>query len=313
MSVSRTLMLALWFVVVVSTAAAQQPFVTDDADTTPKGRFHFEFSNEFDWLQRESFPSLRQNTADFELDYGLFDGVEIGIESPLLAIFIAPGNNARSVSGLGDTNLSLKYNFLKERENSRAPALAINFNLELPTGNSKRQLGSGLADFYMNGILQKSLTKKTKLRLNGGILFSGNETTGVVGIKTRGTVFTGGASMVKELSSKLQLGIELTGAKARNLGLGKGQLQTLVGGNYKLKDNLSFDFGVVGGKDAASPRAGIQLGISIDRYGEEGDYGEQEKNRTWSITGALLAEGYGSDGNIDRFHSRFVGDYCLVS
>ena len=256
-------MLALWFVVVVSTAAAQQPFVTDDADTTPKRHFHFEFSNEFDWLQRESFPNLKQNTADFELDYGLFDRVEIGVESPLLTIINAPGT--RSVSGLGDTNVSLKYNFLKERENSRAPALAVAFNLELPTGDTKRQLGSGLSDFYTNAILQKSLTSKTKLRLNGGILFSGNETTGVVGIKTRGTVFTGGASLVKQLSPKLQLGMELTGALAGNQGLGKGQLQTLFGGNYQIKNNFSFDFGVVAGKYAASPRVGIQLGISIDR------------------------------------------------
>ena len=79
MPVSRKLMLALLFVVVASTARAQQPFVTDDADTTPKGHFHFEFSNEFDWLQREAFPSVKQNTADFELDYGLFDRLEIGI------------------------------------------------------------------------------------------------------------------------------------------------------------------------------------------------------------------------------------------
>lgn len=265
MPVSRKLMLALWLVVVVSTATAQQPFVTDDADTTPKGHFHFEFSNEFDWLQRETFPSVKQNTADFELDYGLLDRIEIGIEAPLLTIWNAPGNHPRTVSGLGDTNLSLKYNFLKERENSRAPALAITFNLELPTGDTRRQLGSGLADFYMNGIVQKSLTRKTKLRLNGGILFSGNETTGVVGIKTRGTVFTGGASIVRQLSPKLQLGIELSSAIERSQGLGKGQLQTLFGGNYQLRNNLSFDFGVVGGKYAASPRAGIQLGISIDR------------------------------------------------
>ena len=265
MPIFRKLMLACSFVVVVSTASGQQPFVTDDADTTPKGHFHFEFSNEFDWLQRAAFPSIKQNTADFELDYGLFNQLEIGIESPLLTIFNSPGTNPRTVSGLGDTNLSLKYNFLKEREKSRAPALAIAFNLELPTGDTKRQLGSGLADFYMNAILQKSLTKETRLRVNGGVLFSGNETTGVVGIKTRGTVFTGGASIVKQLNTKLQLGIELTGALARNQGLGKGQLQTLFGGNYQLRNNLSLDFGVVGGTYAASPRAGIQLGISIDR------------------------------------------------
>src|SRR6266550_5778469 len=42
------------------TARAQQPFVTDNTDTTPKHHFHFEFSNEFDLLQRSALPSLRQ-------------------------------------------------------------------------------------------------------------------------------------------------------------------------------------------------------------------------------------------------------------
>jgi hypothetical protein len=264
MPVSRKLLLVLSFFVVVPTATAQQPFVTDDADTTPKGHFHFEFSNEFDWLQREAFPSVKQNTADFELDYGLFDRVEIGLEAPLLTIWNAPGNNPRSLSGLGDTNISVKYNFLKERENSRAPALAIAFNLELPTGDSKRQLGSGLADFYMNGILQKSLTKKTKLRLNGGILFSGNETTGAIGIKSRSTVFTGGGSFVREFSARLQLGVEIVGALEKNFQLGKGQLQSMFGGNYLIKKNASLDFGILAGKYAASPRVGIQVGLSLD-------------------------------------------------
>ena len=185
----RTLILTLSLLTLAAAAAqAQQPFVTDDTNVTPKGHFHFEFSNEFDLLQRSSYPSLRQNTADFELDYGLGGGVEIGVESPLLTIINAPGSSPERITGIGDTNLSLKYNFHKERENSRLPAMAIGFNLELPTGDIKRQLGSGLTDFYVNNILQKSLTKKTRFDLNGGILFSGNETTGEIGIKTRGTV-----------------------------------------------------------------------------------------------------------------------------
>ena len=259
------LTLALLFLVVgVASANAQQPFVTDDADTTPKRHFHFEFSNELDWLQRSSFPARKQNTADFELDYGLFDSVEIGIATRLITISHARGTTPKQIFGIGDTNLSLKYNFLKEREKSRRPALAISVNLELPTGDTKRQLGSGLADFYMNAIVQKSVSKKTKLRLNGGILFSGNDTTGDLGIKTRGTVFTGGGSVVRQFSPKLKLGVELTGALQRNFQLGKGQLQTLFGGNYQFKQNISFDFGIVGGKYVASPRAGVQLGFSVD-------------------------------------------------
>ncbi|HEX7297222.1 MAG TPA: hypothetical protein VF251_15830 [Pyrinomonadaceae bacterium] len=245
-------------------ALAQQPFVTDDADVTPKRKFHFEFSNEFDWLSASAFPSLKQNTADFELDYGLFEGVEIGFEIPHLTISNDRATVPRRPSGFGDANVSLKYNFLTEREGLRRPALAISFNLELPTGDKSRLLGSGLADFYMNGILQKSVTSNTKVRLNGGVLFSGNETTGVLGIKTRGTVFTSGGSVVRQFGSKLDLGMELVGAISTSLNLGKSQLQTMVSGNYLLRDNITFDFGIVAGKHVGSPRVGVQLGISID-------------------------------------------------
>ncbi len=248
----------------VCPARAQQPFYTDDADVTPKRHFHFEFSNEFDLLQRSSFPSRTQNTADVELDYGLLEHLEIGVEAPLLTIFNAAGTTPQTPTGIGDTNISLKYNFRRERENSRWPAMAVAFNLELPTGDVKRQLGSGLADFYVNSIFQKSLTKNTKLRLNGGILFSGNTTTGAIGIKSRGTVFTGAGSFVKQFSPKLDLGVELTGALTSNFSLGKGQLQGLIGGNYAVNKNLTIDFGLVAGKYAASPRAGAQLGISVD-------------------------------------------------
>lgn len=254
----------LLLVLSAATAQAQQPFVTDDADTTSKGRFHFEFSNEFDLLQKAAFPSLKQNTADFEIDYGLFEHVEIGVAAPLLTIFNAAGTNPKTVTGIGDMNLSLKYNFLRERENSRLPAMTIGVNFEIPTGDTERQLGSGLADFYLNGILQKSVSKETKLRVNGGILFSGNETTGVIGLKSRGTVFTGGGSLVKQFTPKLQFGMELTGAMSKQSELGKGHLQTLLGGNYQFRSNASFDFGVIAGKFAGSPRAGVQLGVSID-------------------------------------------------
>src|SRR5689334_17924602 len=63
---------------------AQLPFYTDDADTTPQGKFHVELSTEFDWLQRSSLPGIRQNTSVFTLDYGLTNRIELGIDSPLI-------------------------------------------------------------------------------------------------------------------------------------------------------------------------------------------------------------------------------------
>ena len=247
-----------------SIAHAQQPFITDDTDVTPKHKFHFEFSNEFDVLQRSSFPNLKQNTADAELDYGLFNNFEVGIEGPLLTIVSDRSAPFPRATGIGDINLSFKYNFLREREGARHPAMAITFNYEMPTGDVSRQLGSGLSDFYVNGVIQKSLTPKTKLRLNGGILFSGNETTGVIGIKSRGLVLTAGGSLVRQFTRKLDLGVEVTGALARNLNLGKGQLQFMFGGNYSLNKKMTFDFGFVAGRYVASPRAGVQFGVSVD-------------------------------------------------
>ena len=243
---------------------AQQPFVTDDVDTTPKRKFHFEFSNEFDWLQRSAAPALRQNTADFEIAYGLFEDVEISLAAPLLTIFNARGTVPPRLTGLGDMSASVKYNFLKESEKSRRPAMAVSVNLELPTGDTDRQLGSGSTDVFINGIIQRSVTTKTKLRINSGILFSGNTTAGAIGIKSRGTVITSSGSVVRQFSPNLQLGGELAGAFARNEQLGKGQLQVMFGGNYQVRTNASFDFGLIAGKYDGSPRAGIQLGVSID-------------------------------------------------
>lgn len=256
--------LALLVILGAATATAQQPFYTDNADVTDKKKIHFQFGNEYDILQRVAYPSLRQNTAVFELDYGLLNGLEIGVDGPLIAISNSHVVTPKIVAGFGDLDFHVKYNFLKEREGSRMPALTATLNVELPTGNASKQLGSGLMDVFLNGILQKSLTKKTTLRLNGGILFAGNTTTGDIGIKTRGRVFVGGVSLVKQITPKLDLGAELTGAVTSSLNLSRGQLQTQIGGNYALTKKMTFDFGIVGGKFAASPRIGVQLGISVD-------------------------------------------------
>ena len=247
------------------TVCSQQPFVTDDADTTPRGKFHFEFSNSYDFLQRSAAPALRQNTASFELAYGLLENVEISIEAPIITIFNARDAEQRRVTGVGDTNFSVKYNFLREREGSSWPALTISGSVEIPTGSVRRGLGSGIADYSINGVAQKTLTERTTLRVNTGIIFSGNTATGALGTRgVRGFVFTGGASLIKRFNERLQLGAEVTGAASRTSDLGSGGLQFQTGGNYTLRENLTFDFGFVVGRFPASPRAGFQIGFSYD-------------------------------------------------
>jgi len=266
MKLNRRFILAAWLLVCFApiTAQAQQPFITDDADVTARGSFHFEFSNSYDLLQRSALPAVRQNAASFELAYGLVENVEVSLEVPFISIFNTRGTMPRSVSGIGDANFAIKYNFRHEREDSRLPALTVSGNVEIPIGSVARGLGSGVADFSLNGVAQKTLTERTVLRGNAGVIFSGNTVTGAEGIRARGTVFTGGASLVRRFNARLQLGAELAGAATRNLDLGGGQLVFQVGGNYTLRDNLTFDFGILAGRFVASPRAGAQLGFSLD-------------------------------------------------
>jgi hypothetical protein len=260
----RTLFLLTIVLILGSVAArAQQPFATDDADVTDKKKFHLQISHEVDVLQRNASPALRQNTTVFELDYGLIDGVELGVDYPLIVISNARFTAPHSIAGFGDLDFHIKYNFLKEREKSWRPALTATVNIEIPTGDSTRGLGSGFKDVFLNTVMQKSITDKTKLRLNGGILFAGSTATGEVGIKTRGRVFVLSGSLVRQFTEKLDLGAEVSGAVSGGLQLTHGQLQTLVGGNYQVTSKMSFDFGIVAGK-YNSPRAGVIVGISVD-------------------------------------------------
>jgi hypothetical protein len=260
----------VWFVLAIAflsstPAHAQLPFYTDDADTTAKRKFHLELSNEVDWLQRSSFPGIRQNTTVFTLNYGLTDRIELGINAPLIKISNDQFSRLGSPGGVGDTQFGVKMRLLDEREGSKRPAAAVVFYVEAPTGSVRKQIGSGLVDYWLYGVLQKSFTKRTTGRLNGGVLFSGNESTGLVGIQTaRGQVFTGNGSLVRNFTPRLRLGAEMFGAVTKNFSLSRGQLEAQIGGGYAVSDKFELTFGILGGRYAASPRFGVQLGFAYD-------------------------------------------------
>ena len=52
----RSFALAVLFCLLPLKAAAQQPFFTDDADVTGKGKLHLQFADEYDILQRSLYP-----------------------------------------------------------------------------------------------------------------------------------------------------------------------------------------------------------------------------------------------------------------
>jgi hypothetical protein len=145
------------------------------------------------------------------------------------------------------------------------PALAAAFYVRLPTGSPSESLGSGVTNYLLYGVAQKSISKRTIVRINAGALFAGNTVIGVIGIRTaKGKLFSGGISGVKQYTEKLRLGAEITSVVSGSFQLSKGQLQTTFGGNYNLKKNLAIDFGVLAGRFPASPRLGGLVGFTVD-------------------------------------------------
>ena len=244
--------------------AAQSPFYTDDAGTTSKGQFHFEMYNEFDALQRDLYPSIRQNTTNMKLNFGLTDSIELDLDSPYISIFRSKILLPTRLNGVGDTDLGVKWNFHKETPDSRIPALGASAYFEFPTGDTNKQIGSGLVDYALNLMAQKSISDRTKITANLGIIFAGNNSTGLLGLQTRGRVYTAGTSIVRKFTERLSLGIEWNGAISRNFDLGRSQLQFLGGGSYELRKGFLLTFAALGGRYVGSPLAGAQLGFSID-------------------------------------------------
>jgi hypothetical protein len=260
---------------------AQQPFETDDADVTPEGKFHFESFNEYDWLQLSQAPHLRQNTFNMKLNYGLGHRLELDLDSPLIAIVNDSTARPRVPFGFGDTDFGIKWNFREEHKGSSVPALTAVAYIETPTGDSTTSLGSGLVDIWVYGVAQKTLTDTLVLHLNGGWLFHGNTSTGVVGIVTaHGHVATMGGSIVRTMNERVTLGLDLTAAVTRNAALERNQFQAMLGGNYSLREGLSLDAAFIVGHFEASPRIGLQVGLSWDIRAEP----QTSSNRTSNPT-----------------------------
>jgi hypothetical protein len=240
---------------------AQQPFVTDDADVTAKGKWHFEYYNQYAWLSHNAYPDLRQDTNNFVIQYGLLPNLEVNVDFPIIAIWRTQHAPLPNAFGLGDVDFAAKYKLVEEETGGARPAFTVTTAVEVPTGNKATQLGSGFTDFVMNTITQKTFFESTEVHFNIGYQFSGNTLTGAIGIRTPGRILTGGLSVAQTLSPKLLLGIDLNGAEIRTAHTFDRQLQLTVGGSYTLKEGATLDFSVLTGW-YNSPRVGVLLGIS---------------------------------------------------
>ena len=251
-------------------AFAQQPFIVDDAEVTPRRSWHLEMNLEWDKLRLSARPDLWQTVFDVEVGYGLAQRLEVSIDVPVITLASeAPDRgivDRRHVTGIGDTAMAVKYRFTRDAEATHA--MAASLSVELPTGSRARGLGSSLVDVGVTLGSQHHLTPALTLRVNGGAVLAGNTQTGALGIRQRGTVLTAGTSLVATVSRRVLLGAEVVGAWAQSSTFGGSFVGWQVGGNVLLRRGFTLDWGAIGGHTDASPALALQVGCSIALSGQ---------------------------------------------
>jgi hypothetical protein len=169
-----SLVAALTFLGLASTAHAGPPFVTDDPE--PVEYQHWEF---YVASQDSKFGGDWSGTGPhFELNYGVVPDVQLHLIAPL-AFDVPPDGSSHY--GLGDTEIGVKYRFIHETND--LPQVGVFPLLELPTGSAQDNLGNGHLQAFLPVWLQKSWGSWTVYGGGGyGInSFSGAKNWGFVG------------------------------------------------------------------------------------------------------------------------------------
>jgi hypothetical protein len=129
-------------------AKAGPPFQTDDPEPAPYEHF------EIDVFAQET----RANNATdgslpgIDFNYGIAPETELHLGASLASR--SPHQGSRAL-GYGDTEVGLKYRFVDEDEEGWMPQIALSPEIEIPTGNARRELGDGHIKEFLPIWLQK--------------------------------------------------------------------------------------------------------------------------------------------------------------
>ena len=152
-----------------STAAlAAPPFRTDDAEPAEYRRGEFFVFSEGTHVNGDTagiFPG-------FELNYGVWPEMQLSVAAPFA---FDKATETDTQYGYGDTEIGLKIRLIKEDENGWRPQVSIFPELDLPTGDSDKDLGEGHPREFLPLWLQKSWGPWTTYGGGGYWINSGDE------------------------------------------------------------------------------------------------------------------------------------------
>ena len=241
----------LFFIMVVviitpSISYAARLLSTDDAGVV-KAR-HMEVEAGFEYVKQAD----KENNLTLCIKYGLIEKLDLGVEVPYQFIDISEGNK---VEGIGDIQITTKYNFLDETET--LPALALSCVVKTKTGDTNKGLGSGEIDYSLNGIITKEIGDFTT-HANLGYTFVGEPES-----EDLDDIFSYGLSVEYPLIESLNMVGEITGETTFDGDFDDNPFSGLIGFNCILNKRLCFDVGIGFQISKASPDYKIVTGLTL--------------------------------------------------
>ena len=169
------------FAIATTAFAQQRPLATEDPETVPAGRVLVEGG--FDYSRSMEYPAsglegnlLRvpllgvsvgiSSIAELQLDGGLHNRLAITSRdpgAPLAGMVTARGDTTWSIE---DLVVGTKIRILSEQPGR--PSFAVRFATKLPNASNESGLGLDTMDFYLTGLLAKTV-KSVRVVFNGGL------------------------------------------------------------------------------------------------------------------------------------------------
>ncbi len=197
------------------------PMITDDTGTVPRGQW--EINTSFT-MERGSVGRVYGSPL-LDINYGLSGNTQLKVEIPWL---ILGGNGDRSISGLGNTNIGVRWRFRDEREHHR---VALSIYPQVEFNNSTSSVRRGIVDRGPEFLIPLQWqTQVGKFGVNGDIGYR---------FKRGPDEMIYGVVVGREFKERLELLGEIHGAGQR-LHFRKSEIVYNLGARAKLTDHLTL-------------------------------------------------------------------------
>ena len=181
----------LLFLLIVAPSFGGPPFVTDDPEPVEYRCCELFFASQITGLGRQAAGTA----PHIEINYGLVPDVQVSLTARL---FFNAATVPNGSYGPGDLELGVKYRFI--HETASLPQVSFYPSVQLPTGDSSRGLGLGVAQLFLPFWLQKSFGQWTTYGGGGYIVDCG---------KPLDNAWLFGWETQRDFSKTLTLGAEL--------------------------------------------------------------------------------------------------------